>query len=96
MTILLGALPQSISYEALQGALAALCFLKHIHQLNIWSLDGLDNRATIHICLTNAHCFDDKTCRQSIHQILKKHHIQEVTIEINQSFQDHDSHGISY
>ncbi|MGG6798073.1 UNVERIFIED_CONTAM: cation transporter [Streptococcus canis] len=94
MTILLGALPQSISYEALQSELAALCFLKHIHQLNIWSLDGLDNKATIHICLTNAHRYDDKTCRQSIHQIFKKHHIQEATIEIDQSCRDHDSHGI--
>ncbi|MGJ0023428.1 cation diffusion facilitator family transporter [Streptococcus dysgalactiae] len=85
--IFLDGVPDSINYQSLSYDLKQVPHIKSINQLNIWSMDGIDNKIIIHCCLTNYNFKDE--CKQSIRQICKNYNVSSITIEIDTSLEDH-------
>ncbi|EHJ56742.1 cation diffusion facilitator family transporter [Streptococcus urinalis FB127-CNA-2] len=90
LTIFLDGVPETIDYHSLYQTLANLPQIDSINQLNIWSMDGFDNRATIHCCL-NSYC-SEADCKEAIRQVCKDFQIHSVTVEIDQSLSQHQKH----
>ena len=70
--------PNNIKIDELKEHLLKIKNIKDIHHIHIWSMDGINNYATMHIVLTK----EDITIKEKIREELKKHDINHVTIEI--------------
>jgi len=70
--------PNNISIDKLKEHLLKIKNIKDIHHIHIWSMDGVNNYATMHVVLTK----EDITIKEKIREELKKHGINHVTIEI--------------
>ena len=62
-----------------------------IAQLNVWTTDGIDKYAMIHICLKESK--KSQETRQAIHQLVKSFGIVRATIECDESMDEHQKHG---
>ena len=51
LKIFLDAVPEGLNSEKLEQDLLSLENVKSINQLSIWSMDGLENNAIVHLCL---------------------------------------------
>ena len=51
LKIFLDAVPEGVETAELEKELAALANVKSVNQLSIWSMDGLENDAIVHLCL---------------------------------------------
>lgn len=73
--------PHSISIDQLRQHLLGLDGIKDVHHIHVWSMDGFNNYATLHV-----------VCDQPTHQLkdlvrseLQEHNIAHVTIELETS-----------
>ncbi|HEP2229981.1 TPA: cation diffusion facilitator family transporter [Streptococcus pyogenes] len=88
--IFLDGVPDSIDYCALHHELSQLPHIVSVNQLNVWSMDGIDHRATIHCCLRES--TTEKHCKKSIRLICQRYNINSVTVEIDTSLNEHQHH----
>lgn len=87
LAIFLEKVPEGIDIESLKSALLHVENISEITQLNIWTMDGLEHLATLHVCL------DDWQLRQStklrIHQLFKTYGVTHLTIEVDKTVKEH-------
>ena len=51
LKIFLDAVPEGVETAKLEKKLARLTNVKSVNQLSIWSMDGLENDAIVHLCI---------------------------------------------
>lgn len=90
LKIFLDAVPEGIETAELEKELAALANVKSVNQLSIWSMDGLENDAIVHVCLEEIEHIE--YCKESIRNLLKDYGFQNVTIEVDANLASHQTH----
>ncbi|WP_247934013.1 cation diffusion facilitator family transporter [Streptococcus gordonii] len=89
--IFLDHIPSDIDLGQLYQELGSLDNVQAIAQLNVWTTDGIDKYAMIHICLKEAE--KSQETRQAVHQLVKSFGIVRATIECDESMDEHQKHG---
>ena len=88
--ILLEHVPSDIDLGQLYQELGSLDNVQTIAQLNVWTTDGIDKYAMIHICIEGVE--KSQQTRQAIHQLVKTYGIVSATIECDASMEEHREH----
>ncbi len=73
--------PSEIEIEKLREHLLEIDGVEDVHHIHIWSIDGFNNYATMHI-ITNKK--DSKKLKDEVKKELKEHGVSHVTIEIEE------------
>ena len=90
LKIFLDAVPEGLETGDLEKDLEALTNVKSVNQLSIWSMDGLENNAIIHICLED---WEEMTeTKNQVRQLLEERGVQNITIEVDTSQSNHAQH----
>ena len=90
LKIFLDAVPEGLETGDLEKDLEALTNVKSVNQLSIWSMDGLENNAIIHICLEY---WEEMTeTKNQVRQLLEERGVQNITIEVDSSQSNHAQH----
>lgn len=90
--IFLDHVPSDVDLGQLYQELAALENVRAITQLNVWATDGLEKFAMLHICLENPNLLAET--QASLRQKLLAHGIAKVTIQTDESLQEHQEYCI--
>ena len=88
--IFLDHVPSDIDLGQLYQELGSLDNVQAIAQLNVWTTDGIDKYAMIHICIGDIE--KSQQTRQAIHQLVKTYGIVSATIECDGSMEEHREH----
>ena len=90
LKIFLDAVPEGVETGDLEKDLGALINVKSVNQLSIWSMDGLENNAIIHLCLED---WDQMMeTKNQVRQLLEERGVQNITIEVDTSQSNHAQH----
>jgi len=81
--------PSSISVEELKKHILEIKNIMDVHHIHVWSMDGYNNYATIHIVVKDNY----KETKHLVKEKLKEHGICHVTVEIEE--EDESCHEIS-
>ena len=90
LKIFLDAVPEGLETGDLEKDLEALTNVKSVNQLSIWSMDGLENNAIIHLCLEDWGQMTET--KNQVRQLLEERGIQNITIEVDTSQSNHAQH----
>ena len=90
LKIFLDAVPEGVATGDLEKDLEALINVKSVNQLSIWSMDGLENNAIIHLCLEDWEQMI--ATKNQVRQLLEERGIQNITIEVDASESNHAQH----
>ena len=90
LKIFLDAVPEGVETGDLEKDLETLTNVKSVNQLSIWSMDGLENNAIIHLCLEDWEKMTET--KNQVRQLLEERGIQNITIEVDTSQSDHAQH----
>ena len=90
--IFLDHVPSDVELSKLYQEIVALENVRAITQLNVWTTDGLEKYAMLHICLENPNLLA-KT-QIVLRQKLLAHGISKVTIQTDESLQEHQEYCI--
>ena len=82
INILLEGVPKHISYDNVKRALLSIDGVIGLHEIHIWSLEGETDMLTGHVVLDKATFKAPEETRKRIKNVLKEHHIEHSTIEI--------------
>jgi cobalt-zinc-cadmium efflux system protein len=82
LSVLLQSVPEKVDVEKLSNELSNIDGVDNIHDLHIWSLDGNFNVATLHAVVHTAEDKQKENIFSAIINVLKKHHIQHPTIQL--------------
>ena len=88
--ILLDHVSNDVDLGQLYQELERLDNVQTIAQLNVWTTDGIDKYAMIHICIDDIE--KSQQIRQAIHQLVKTYGIVSATIECDGSMEEHREH----
>lgn len=83
--VLLQSVPENVNIEELTSDLNNLEGVQNIHDLHVWSMDGSYNVASLHAVVNPAENSFDGNIYRSILLIMKKHHIQHPTVQLETS-----------
>lgn len=90
LKIFLDAVPEGVNIQKIKKDLAELDHVASINQLNLWTMDGLEKNAIVHVCLE--HVKHMEVCKESIRTLLKESGFQNVTIEVDEDLATHRAH----
>lgn len=90
LKIFLDAVPEGIETAKLEKELAALDNVKSVNQLSIWSMDGLENDAIVHICLEDWSQMVET--KDAVRHLLRDRGVHNITIEVDASQSNHAKH----
>jgi len=90
LKIFLDAVPEGVDIEQVKSDLEQLDHVASVNQLNLWTMDGLEKNAIVHVCLEHVKHMD--VCKESIRDLLKERGFQNVTIEVDSSLMNHAHH----
>ena len=90
LKIFLDAVPEGVDIQKIKTDLAELDHVASINQLNLWTMDGLEKNAIVHVCLKEMEHME--TCKESIRIFLKDCGFQNVTIEVDADLESHQTH----
>lgn len=90
LKIFLDAVPEGVETAEIEKELAALANVKSINQLNLWTMDGLEKNAIVHVCLEEIEHIE--YCKESIRNLLKDYGFQNVTVEVDANLASHQTH----
>ena len=90
LKIFLDAVPEGVETGDLEKDLEALINVKSVNQLSIWSMDGLENNAIIHLCLEDGEQMMET--KNQVRHLLEERGIQNITIEVDASQSNHAQH----
>ena len=90
LKIFLEAVPEGVEAGNLEKDLEALTNVKSVNQLSIWSMDGLENNAIIHICIKDWEKIMET--KEAVRQFLEERGVQNITIEVDSSQINHSQH----
>ncbi|MBR3891773.1 MAG: cation transporter [Bacilli bacterium] len=80
--------PENIDLEEIKHHLLEIEGIKGVHHIHVWSMDGINNYATMHV-VTN---FPTHELKHEIKEELNEHGINHVTIEFESEDEVCDSH----
>ena len=78
LDLFLEKIPNGINIKEIKEHLLEIKNIIDIHHIHIWSIDGFNNYATMHVVIKNS----DKNIKNKIRTELKEHGISHVTIEL--------------
>ncbi|MDR2802279.1 MAG: cation diffusion facilitator family transporter [Prevotellaceae bacterium] len=85
LRVVLQGTPENVSCEAVETALQNIDGVKSLHDLHLWTMDGEYNISSLHAVVEPALTAQQIiTLKRQIKNVLKKLHIQHVTVEIEQ------------
>ena len=90
LKIFLDAVPEGVDIQKIKSDLKQLDHVASVNQLNLWTMDGLEKNAIIHVCLE--HVKHMEVCKESIRDLLKDCGFQNVTIEVDADVATHQAH----
>ncbi len=90
LKIFLDAVPEGVETSDLEKDLEALPNVKSVNQLSIWSMDGLENNAIVHICIKDWEQMMET--KEVVRQCLEERGVQNITIEVDSSQSNHAQH----
>ena len=90
LKIFLDAVPEGVDIEQVKRDLEQLDNVTSVNQINLWTMDGLEKNAIIHVCLE--HVKHMEVCKESIRDLLKERGFQNVTIEVDEDLATHRAH----
>ena len=90
LKIFLDAVPEGVDIQQVKSDLEQLDHVASINQLNLWTMDGLEKNAIVHVCLKEIEQME--LCKESIRSILKDCGFQNITIEVDADLATHQAH----
>jgi len=90
LKIFLDAVPEGVETSDLEKDLEALPNVNSVNQLSIWSMDGLENNAIVHICIKDWEQMMET--KEVVRQCLEERGVQNITIEVDSSQSNHAQH----
>jgi len=90
LKIFLDAVPEGVDIKQVKKDLEQLDHVASVNQLNLWTMDGLEKNAIVHICLEEIEHIE--YCKESIRNLLKDYGFQNVTIEVDANLASHQTH----
>lgn len=90
LKIFLDAVPEGVDIQKIKTDLAELNHVASINQLNLWTMDGLEKNAIVHVCLKEMEHME--TCKESTRIFLKDCGFQNITIEVDVDLESHQAH----
>jgi len=90
LKIFLDAVPEGVDIQKIKTDLAELDHVASINQLNLWTMDGLEKNAIVHVCLKEIEQME--TCKEFIRNLLKDCGFQNITIEVDADLETHQAH----
>ena len=90
LKIFLDAVPEGVEAGNLEKDLQTLTNVNSVNQLSIWSMDGLENNAIIHICIKDWEKIMET--KEAVRQFLEERGVQNITIEVDSSQINHSQH----
>ena len=88
LKIFLDAVPEGVDIKQVKSDLEQLEHVSSVNQLNLWTMDGLEKNAIIHVCLEQIE--DMEASKTAIRHHLKDIGFHNITIEVDS---DQDSHA---
>ena len=90
LRIFLDAVPEGVDIQQVKSDLEQLDYVASINQLNLWTMDGLEKNAIVHVCLEHVNHMEN--CKEAIRTLLKDCGFQNVTIEVDEDLATHRAH----
>lgn len=90
LKIFLDAVPEGVDIKQVKSELEQLDHVTSINQLNLWTMDGLEKNAIVHVCLKEIEKME--VCKESIRSKLKDCGFQNITIEVDADLETHQAH----
>ena len=90
LKIFLDAVPEGVDIKQVMSDLEGLDNVASLNQLNLWTMDGLEKNAIVHVCLKEIEQME--TCKESIRIFLKDCGFQNITIEVDVDLESHQAH----
>ena len=90
LKIFLDAVPEGVDIQKIKTDLAELDHVASINQLNLWTMDGLEKNAIVHVCIKEMG--NTEACKESIRIFLKDCGFQNITIEVDVDLESHQAH----
>ena len=90
LKIFLDAVPEGVDIQKIKTDLAELDHVASINQLNLWTMDGLEKNAIVHVCMKEMGNME--ACKESIRIFLKDCGFQNITIEVDADLETHREH----
>ena len=78
--------PKNINVDELKKHILKIKGVENIHHLHIWSMDGVNNFATMHLV-----CKNDKKLKEKVREEMKEFGISHTTIEIEDEICDEEN-----
>ena len=90
LKIFLDAVPEGVDIKQITSDLEQLEHVSSVNQLNLWTMDGLEKNAIVHVCLKEIEQME--VCKESIRTLLKDCGFQNITIEVDADLETHQAH----
>ena len=90
LKIFLDAVPEGVDIKKVKNDLEQLDNVASVNQLNLWTMDGLENNAIIHVCLKRIE--DMEASKTAIRHYLKDIGFHNITIEVDSDQASHACH----
>ena len=90
LKIFLDAVPEGVDIKQVKNDLEQLDHVVSVNQLNLWTMDGLEKNAIVHVCLKEIEQME--TCKEFIRNLLKDCGFQNITIEVDADLETHQAH----
>lgn len=84
LDVFLEKIPSGISVDEIKSHILEICGVVDVHHVHIWSMDGENNFATMHIVTD----IDAHTVKDAVRKELREHGIGHVTLEL-ESVEEH-------
>ena len=90
LKIFLDAVPEGIDIKQVKSGLERLDNVASLNQLNLWTMDGLEKNAIVHLCLEDWEQMTET--KNQVRQLLEERGVQNITIEVDSSQINHSQH----
>ncbi|MET3644579.1 cation diffusion facilitator family transporter [Streptococcus gallinaceus] len=88
--VFMEAVPADIDLQQIENEVETVEHVKKVVDLSVWSLDGRQHVATLHLWIDDA--ADEKSVRQEVVELLHCHNIVEATVQFDQNMEEHQEH----
>ena len=90
LKIFLDAVPEGLDIKQVKSGLERLDNVASLNQLNLWTMDGLEKNAIVHLCLEDWEQMTET--KNQVRQLLEERGVQNITIEVDTSQSNHAQH----
>ena len=90
LKIFLDAVPEGLDIKQVKNGLERLDNVASLNQLNLWTMDGLEKNAIVHLCLEDWEQMTET--KNQVRQLLEERGVQNITIEVDTSQSNHAQH----